>query len=319
MSHRIQQSLIVPAELGEQRLDMAASELMPEYSRSRIQSWIKQGALRVNGKQVKPKEKVIEGDQVELDVELEAQGDWEAQPIALDIVFEDEHLLVINKQADFVVHPAAGHSDGTVVNAVLHHCPALAELPRAGIVHRLDKDTTGLMVIAKTLVAHSSLVEQLQAREMGREYETVVYGELTGGGMVDAAIGRHPQSRQKMAVTRGGKDAVTHYRLIRRWRGFTHLRLKLETGRTHQIRVHMAHINHSILGDPLYGSRPRLPKGLSSETIDYLRSFGRQALHAKALELSHPTTGEVLSWEVDLPEDMISLLNRLDREEEDAL
>ncbi|ABC32571.1 Pseudouridylate synthases, 23S RNA-specific [Hahella chejuensis KCTC 2396] len=318
MSHRIQQSLIVPAELGEQRLDMAASELMPEYSRSRIQNWIKQGALRVNGKQVKPKEKVIEGDQVELDVELEAQGDWEAQPIALDVVFEDEHLLVINKQADFVVHPAAGHSDGTVVNAVLHHCPALSELPRAGIVHRLDKDTTGLMVIAKTLIAHNSLVEQLQAREMGREYECVVYGELTGGGVVEAAIGRHPQNRQKMAVTRGGKDAVTHYRLIRRWRGFTHLRLKLETGRTHQIRVHMAHIHHSILGDPLYGSRPRLPKGLSAETIEYLQTFGRQALHAKALELSHPVTGELLSWEVGLPEDMINLLNRLDSEEEGA-
>ena len=229
-------------------------------------------------------------------------------------MYEDEHILVINKSADLVVHPAPGHSQGTVVNAVLHHCPSLAQLPRAGIVHRLDKDTTGLMVIAKSLKAHHSLVNQLQERDMGREYEAIVVGDLTGGGMVDEPIGRHPKNRQKMAVVASGKPAVTHYRLVERFAGFTHLRLKLETGRTHQIRVHMAHINHPIVGDSAYTGRFRVPKGLTQETRETVSNFGRQALHAKALSLVHPETLEVMSWEVGLPQDMICLIQTLSHE-----
>jgi len=314
MSEMVQANLVVPAELGEMRLDQAVAQLMPEHSRSRIQDWIKSGALRVNDDIRRPKDRVVAGDRIALQIVVEATEDWQAEAIALDIRYEDEHILVLNKPAGLVVHPAAGHESGTLLNALLHHCPEIDHLPRAGIVHRLDKDTTGLMVVAKTLVAHTSLVDQLQTRTMGREYEAVVHGEMTGGGQVQAPLGRHPTNRQKMAVVTNGKPALTHYWILARFTGFTHLRLKLETGRTHQIRVHMAHIHYPLVGDPVYGGRMKWPKGATPELLRQLPQFKRQALHAKRLQLVHPVTGETLSWEVPLPDDFMALLALLERE-----
>lgn len=308
---RVQASFEVPHELSDRRLDQAVAELMPEHSRSRLQGWIKGGNLTLNGKQCKPRDKVMMGDRIELDAEPEVQVEWQAQSIELDVVYEDEHLLVINKPAGLVVHPAAGHADGTLVNALLNYAPEVENLPRAGIVHRLDKDTSGIMVVARSLIAHTSLVDQLQTRTMGREYEAVVVGELTGGATVDAPIGRHPRDRKKMAVVSSGKPAVTHYRLVERFAAHTHIRCKLESGRTHQIRVHMAHVRHPLVGDPLYGGRLRLPKGTTDELREVLAAFHRQALHARQLTLEHPETGEILSWQVPLPEDFEHLLAAL--------
>lgn len=301
----------VPPELGSRRLDQVVAELMPEHSRARLQGWIKDGQLLLNGAVCKPKDKVRGGDRIALHAVLEVQDRWEAERIELDIVYEDEDLLVINKPAGLVVHPAAGHMDGTLVNALLHHAPQTGHLPRAGVVHRLDKDTTGLMVVAKSLIAHTSLVAQLQARTMGREYEAVVLGALTGGGTVNAPIGRHPTQRKKMAVVKDGKPAVTHYRLVRRFRAHTHVRCKLETGRTHQIRVHMAHIRHALVGDSTYAGRMRTPAGATEQLQEILRTFQRQALHAQKLELEHPSTGEWMTWEAPLPQDMQDLLAAL--------
>ncbi|WP_372966293.1 23S rRNA pseudouridine(1911/1915/1917) synthase RluD [Marinobacter sp.] len=309
--NRITGQFKIPPELSDKRLDQAAAELMPEHSRSRLQSWIKSGAMTVNGKHRKPRDKVMLNDLLELDAEPEARVTWEAEPITLDIVYEDEHLLVINKPAGLVVHPAAGHADGTLVNALLNYAPEVENLPRAGIVHRLDKDTSGIMVVARSLIAHTSLVNQLQTRTMGREYEAVVVGSLTGGATVDAPIGRHPQDRKRMAVVSSGKPAVTHYRLIERFAAHTHVRCKLESGRTHQIRVHMTHVRHPLVGDPVYGGRLRLPKGTTEELREVLAAFTRQALHARQLTLDHPETGETLSWDVPLPEDMVHLIEAL--------
>ncbi|MGP9833699.1 23S rRNA pseudouridine(1911/1915/1917) synthase RluD [Marinobacter sp. NSM] len=310
-NNRITGHYIVPPQLSDKRLDQAAAELMPEHSRSRLQSWIKSGALTVNGTVRKPRDKVMLDDVLDLDAEPEAQVTWEAEPISLDIVYEDEHLLVINKPAGLVVHPAAGHADGTLVNALLNHAPEVENLPRAGIVHRLDKDTSGIMVVARSLIAHTSLVDQLQTRTMGREYEAVVVGSLTGGATVDAPIGRHPQDRKRMAVVPSGKPAVTHYRLLERFAAHTHIQCKLESGRTHQIRVHMTHVRHPLVGDPAYGGRLRLPKGTTEELRQALAAFSRQALHARRLTLEHPETCETLSWEVPLPEDMVQLIEAL--------
>jgi len=307
-NNRITGHYIVPPQLSDKRLDQAAAELMPEHSRSRLQSWIKSGALTVNGTVRKPRDKVMLDDVLDLDAEPEVQVTWEAEPISLDIVYEDEHLLVINKPAGLVVHPAAGHADGTLVNALLNHAPEVENLPRAGIVHRLDKDTSGIMVVTRSLIAHTSLVDQLQTRTMGREYEAVVVGSLTGGATVDAPIGRHPQDRKRMAVVSSGKPAVTHYRLLERFAAHTHIQCKLESGRTHQIRVHMTHVRHPLVGDPAYGGRLRLPKGTTEELRQALAAFNRQALHARRLTLEHPETGETLSWEVPLPEDMVQLI-----------
>ena len=310
-NNRITGHYTVPPQLSDKRLDQAAAELMPEHSRSRLQSWIKSGALTVNGTVRKPRDKVMLDDVLDLDAEPEVQVTWEAEPISLDIVYEDEHLLVINKPAGLVVHPAAGHADGTLVNALLNHAPEVENLPRAGIVHRLDKDTSGIMVVARSLIAHTSLVDQLQTRTMGREYEAVVVGSLTGGATVDAPIGRHPQDRKRMAVVSSGKPAVTHYRLLERFAAHTHIQCKLESGRTHQIRVHMTHVRHPLVGDPAYGGRLRLPKGTTEELRQALAAFNRQALHARRLTLEHPATGETLSWEVPLPDDMVQLIEAL--------
>lgn len=301
----------VPSDLSDQRLDQAVATLMPEHSRSRLQSWIRSGQLTVNGQQRKPRDKVLVDDRLVIRAEVEAEVSWSPEPIDLEVIHEDEHLLVINKPAGLVVHPAAGHEAGTLVNALLHHAPELDRIPRAGIVHRLDKDTSGIMVVARSLTAHTSLVDQLQERTMGREYEAVCAGSFTGGGRVDAPIGRHPRQRKKMAVVEDGKPAVTHYRLIEKLPGFTHVRCTLETGRTHQIRVHMAYIHHPIVGDPAYGSRSRYPRGADEQLRAAIDGFRRQALHARTLRLVHPESGEQVSWEAPLPADMRHLLAEL--------
>ena len=301
----------VPAELAGTRLDQAAAQLFPDFSRSRLQSWIKSGELTVDGKAVKTRAKLMGGEQLRIEARLEEADHWQAQDIPLDVVYEDDSLLIINKPADFVVHPAAGNPDGTLLNALLHHVSDAATLPRGGIVHRLDKDTTGLLVVAKTLQAHTHLVSQLQARTMGREYEAIVTGVMTGGGKVDAPISRHAVQRIKMAVNNSGKEAVTHYQVKQRFRGHSHIKLKLETGRTHQIRVHMAHINYPILGDPVYGGRPKLPKACLPELQDALQNFKRQALHARRLTLVHPETEREMTWQVPVPEDMQYMLDML--------
>lgn len=313
MSESVEADFVITIEHSGMRLDQAISELMPDYSRSRLQQWIKQGSITVNGSQYKPKEKVKANDLIEVSAELEAQGDWLPEPMELDVVFEDESILILNKPVGLVVHPAAGNYSGTLVNGLLHYNEALNNVPRAGIVHRLDKDTSGLMVVAKTLQAHAHIVGQLQDRSMGREYEAVVTGVMTGGGTVDEAIARHSRDRKKMTVTPFGKPAVTHYRLIKKFEHHTHIRVKLETGRTHQIRVHMAHIGYPLVGDPTYAGRSRVPAGTSAEFKEALKAFPRQALHAKKLTLIHPVDEEEVSWEVALPDDMRALLDLVER------
>ncbi len=300
-------------EMSGVRLDQAAAELFNEYSRSRLKQWIQDGSLLVNGEVCKPRTPMLGGESLTLQADPEPTGEWLAQDLPLDIIYEDDALLVINKPADLVVHPAAGNRDGTVLNGLLYRYPELATVPRAGIVHRLDKDTTGLMVVAKTLSAHHDLVKQLQARTVKREYEAVVVGMVTGGGTVNAAIGRHPRARTKMAVVRlGGKEATTHYRLVRRFRDHSHLRLALETGRTHQIRVHMAHAGYPLVGDATYGGRVKLPKGATPELAALLsQGFKRQALHAASLGLIHPESREPMQWDASLPADMQHLLQVL--------
>lgn len=316
MSDIIQLNAEVPTELGGQRLDQVAAQLFSEYSRSRLSSWIKEGSLTVDGAILRPRDLVHGGAVLSLRAEREVQGDWVAQDIELNIVYEDDHLLVLDKPAGLVVHPAAGHADGTLLNALLHHVPSLANVPRAGIVHRLDKDTTGLMVVAKTLEAQTNLVAQLQARSVSRIYEAVVAGVVVSGGTVDAPIGRHSQRRQQMAVVTGGKPAVSHYRVLDRFRAYTHVRVKLETGRTHQIRVHMTHIGFPLVGDPVYSGRFRIPPATNPTLVKTLREFPRQALHARFLELDHPVTGERMSWESPLPEDIVWLLSLLRQDRE---
>ncbi|MET0379094.1 MAG: 23S rRNA pseudouridine(1911/1915/1917) synthase RluD [Spongiibacteraceae bacterium] len=316
---------IVPPDLAGQRFDQIAAELFPEYSRARLQGWIKSGDLTVDAAIARPKDKLAEGSQLALHAVLEpANPEWLPEAIALDIVFEDADILVLNKPAGLVVHPAAGHQDGTLLNALLHHCPDLAVVPRAGIVHRLDKDTTGLMVVAKTVQAQVKLVEQLQARSVHREYDAVICGVPVSGGTVDAPIGRHPRDRQRQAVLLrndglhgGGKEAVTHYRVLQRFRAHAHVSCLLETGRTHQIRVHMAHIRHPLVGDPIYGGRFKSPPDASAELSATLREFARQALHAKRLELQHPHTDELMQWRVPMPDDMRNLLLLLQSDSEE--
>jgi 23S rRNA pseudouridine1911/1915/1917 synthase len=311
MSDRIVLKIQVPEAMGKNRLDQVAADLFSEYSRSRLQSWIKDGLLLVDGKPQKTRAKLIGGEWLTLDAPIEAEGDWIAQDIPIDVVYVDDDIIVINKQAGLVVHPGAGNPDGTLINALLFHFPDVINVPRAGIVHRLDKDTTGLMVVARNLIAHASLVDQLQKRTVGREYEAVCHGEMTGGGTVDEPMARHNMNRLKMAVHPMGKTAITHYRLVTRFRQNTHIRVKLETGRTHQIRVHMAHLRHPLVGDTLYGGRQRMPGKVSPDLQDAIRAFPRQALHAQALTLIHPRTGDTMRWEVPLPDDFVTLLQAL--------
>lgn len=307
----------VPEDMAGLRLDQAAARLFPDFSRARLQLWIKDGRLTVDRRAGRGKDKLAGGEELRLAAEAEAQGDWRPQEMALDIVFEDAAILVLNKPVGLVVHPAAGNREGTLLNALLHHCPGLAALPRAGIVHRLDKDTSGLMVVAKTLASHQRLVARLQERAVKREYQAVVNGAVTGGGTVNAPLGRHPVHRTRQAVTGGpaSRPATTHYRVVKRFRHYSHLQLQLETGRTHQIRVHMAHIGHPIIGDQTYGGRLRLPRGASAELAGFLQNFKRQALHAFRLGLEHPATKEPLQWEAPLPADMRELLALLERDD----
>jgi 23S rRNA pseudouridine1911/1915/1917 synthase len=301
----------IPHHSAGRRLDQVLAELFAAYSRSRLQQWIKQGCVRINGEPVTAKYRLVGGEQVEVEVTLEVETEVQPQAIPLDIRFADEHLLVVNKPAGLVVHPAAGNPHGTLQNALLHYDARLSALPRAGIVHRLDKDTSGLMVVARSLTAHKSLVEQLQARSVHREYLALVQSVLTAGGTVDAPIGRHPRDRLRMAVVDSGKPAITHYRVLERFAAHTLLRVRLETGRTHQIRVHMASIHCPLVGDPLYGGRQKLPRGASQTLREAIAAFQRQALHAARLELVHPETGESVSWEAELPEDFRQLLDTL--------
>ena len=314
MSEHIHLEAVVPDELYGKRLDQAVAQIFPDYSRSRLQGWIKEGELTVNGKVLRTRDKLTGGEKIVVDAQIAVIEEHKGEDIPLDIVFEDEHILVLNKPSGLVVHPASGHAEGTLLNALLHHAPEVAQVPRAGIVHRLDRETTGLMVVAKTIQAQTDLVDQLQERSMGREYEAVVQGVMIGGGTVDEPMGRHSKNRLKMAVVGLGKEAITHYRVLKKFRSHTHIRLKLETGRTHQIRVHMAHIKYPLVGDPLYGGRFRLPKNCSERMVQTLKGFRRQALHAKKLELWHPYTGEHCSWEIDLPDDLQRLLTVLDKD-----
>jgi len=305
-------SATIPDELAGARLDQALAQVFPQYSRSRLTQWIREGKVMVDGQAMKPKEAVAGGERVRLVAEsMPAVEAVAAEPIPLDIVYEDDALLVLNKPAGLVTHPAAGNWAGTLQNALLHHAPELAGVPRAGIVHRLDKETSGLLVVARTLTAHKSLVEQLQARTVSRQYLALVHGPVVAGGTVEGNIGRHPVDRKRMAVVAGGKPAVTHYRVEARFAHHTLLRVSLETGRTHQIRVHMAHIQHPIVGDPVYGGRARVPAGASETLQAALRGFRRQALHATRLELEHPVTGELVAWEAPMPADMQALVDLL--------
>ena len=310
MSEAISLHAIVTPELAGSRLDQAAAQLFPAYSRERLKQWIQEGTLTLDGQQAKPKEKVMGGETLNVAVILEDETIALAENIPLDIIHEDDQLIVLNKPAGLVVHPGAGNSQGTLMNALLHHEPLLSQLPRAGIVHRLDRDTTGLMVVAKTLTAHTSLVAQLSDKRVYREYEAVSYGNMTAGGTVEAPIDRHPHDRVKMAVVPGGRPAVTHYRILQRFPNHTHVRVQLETGRTHQIRVHLAHIGYPLVGDPVY-ARLRFPKGASAELNEKLKTFTRQALHARRLGLVHPGTGESCLWECELPTDFVSLLDAI--------
>ncbi len=312
MSQQIRlNATVADSQLG-QRLDQALAELFPDYSRSRIKEWILDNRVQVNDKIInKPKEKMLGGEKIEVDALIEEDVRWEPQNIPLNIVYEDDDILVINKPRDLVVHPGAGNPDGTVLNALLYRYPEIVNVPRAGIVHRLDKDTTGLMVVAKTVPAQTHLVEALQRREITREYEAVATGRMTAGGLVNEPISRHPTKRTHMAVHPMGKPAVTHYRVMEHFRAHTRLRLRLETGRTHQIRVHMAHIHHPLIGDQLYGGRPHPLKGASEEFRETLRRFDRQALHATMLRLYHPITGIEMEWHAPLPDDMVELIRVL--------
>ena len=307
----VEHRAVVPPEMAGQRLDQALAALFPDYSRSRLQGWIRAGRVRVDGRELRPRDKLDGGEEILLSAALEDETQAEAEPIRLEILHEDEEILVLDKPPGLVVHPGAGNPAGTLVNALLHHRPDLRTLPRAGIVHRLDKDTSGVMVVACTPGAHTALVRQLEERSVKREYQAVCLGVMTGGGTVNAPIGRHPVDRVRMAVREGGREAVTHYRLVERFRGHTHLLCRLETGRTHQIRVHMAHIRHPIVGDPVYGGRLAIPAGASQALAAALRGFRRQALHAVRLELVHPGHGEMVHFEAPLPADFQALLAAL--------
>lgn len=301
----------VPFEMAGMRLDQVLAELFKDYSRSKLQTWVKSGRVQVNGLTLKPKDKLVGGETIALDAEAEIVVIAEPEPIPLEIIFEDESLLIVNKPAGLVVHPAVGNWNGTLLNALLNHDSNLETLPRAGIVHRIDKETSGLLMIAKTLQAHNSLTQQLQDRDITREYLAITRGRMTAGGTIDEPIGRHPTDRKRYAVRENGKQAVTHYRVGQRFTRHTLVQVKLETGRTHQIRVHMAHIRFPLLGDQVYGGRFQMPPDCGERLEKELRSFKRQALHAAKLGLQHPVTDEYCEWEQPMPEDMARLLAAL--------
>ncbi len=305
-------SVSIPPEYAGQRLDQTLAGLLPDFSRSQIQKWIRSGNVLVDAALPRARDKVQGGEEVTVSVPREPAAAWEAQSIPLDVVFQDEHLLVINKPAGLVVHPAAGNWEGTLLNALLSFDPELGQLARAGIVHRLDKETSGLLVVARSERARRHLIDQLRERTLEREYLAVVCGVMVAGGTVDAPIGRHRVHRTRMAVNPAGKAAVSHYRVEARYRAHSLLRIKLESGRTHQIRVHMAHLHFPILGDPVYGGRLHIPAASSESFAAALRGFRRQALHAARLGLIHPVSGKAMSWTSPLPADMQELVKALE-------
>ena len=306
-------NIVIPNRLIGQRLDSALATMLPDYSRSKITSWVRSGRALVNDKAFKAKEKVNGGEVVALSIIQEKSNAWLGEDIPIDVVYEDDDIIVLNKPVGLVTHPGAGNWTGTLANALLHYEPALATLDRAGIVHRLDKNTSGLMVVARSELAQKNLVEQLQTHVVSREYSAIVYGHMISGGSVDAPIGRDPKDRIRQAVVEEGegKEAVTHYRVIDRFKHHTHVKCILETGRTHQIRVHMAYVEHPLIADPMYGGKIRFPKKAEEELKDILKGFNRQALHAKKLTLMHPISGEEMSWKAPLPKDLDDLLKAL--------
>ena len=306
-----QLAAIVPSGAAGQRLDQVLTVLFPDFSRTRLQQWVRAGRVTVDGHMPRARDKVWGGERIAVTAVLEVEVPWQGEAMPLDIIYEDAAIIILNKPPGLIVHPGAGNREGTLVNALLHYAPELASVPRAGVVHRLDKDTSGLLVVARTQAAHKRLVMQLQARTVKREYFAIVVGVITAGGTVDEPIGRHPTQRTRMAVVTGGREAVTHYRVVERFRHHTYLKVNLETGRTHQIRVHMALLHHPLVGDPTYGGRLRLPAGSTSALCKALRQFKRQALHAGVLGLIHPESGEALQWEAPLPDDMQQLLEAL--------
>jgi 23S rRNA pseudouridine1911/1915/1917 synthase len=306
--------MTIPAEYAGQRLDQALARMFPEYSRSRLKAWLLAGSITVDGVSPRPREAVLGGEIVLLSATPEQAVAAAPEPISLDVVFEDDALMVINKPVGLVVHPGAGNPGGTLMNGLLHHAVALEQLPRAGIVHRLDKDTSGLLLIGKTLETHTALVRLLAAREISRNYLAICNGVLTGGGTISDPISRHPVDRKRMCVRSDGKPAVTHYIVIERFAAHTYISVALETGRTHQIRVHFAHRRHALVGDPAYGGRLALPKGASAAVVTALRQFRRQALHASRLEFQHPVSGEALRLEVDPPADFKVLKETLQQD-----
>jgi len=305
----------VPADLHGQRLDAAAAALFTDFSRSRLAEWIKAGRLQLNQSTAKPRDKVAVDDQLLLTPEAEDRVEWAPEALPLDILHEDKHVIVLNKPAGLVVHPAAGHHSGTLVNGLLAHAPQTAALPRGGIVHRLDKETSGIMLAARSPLAHKSLVTQLADRSVSRLYSAVCRGTFSGGGTIDEPIGRHPTSRTKMAVVPNGKSAVTHYRIAQRFGAHTSLDVSLESGRTHQIRVHMAARKHPLVGDPVYGGRATRPAGASERLLSTLSTFSRQALHARELTFLHPESSESMHFSAPIPADLAELIQCLSEED----
>jgi 23S rRNA pseudouridine1911/1915/1917 synthase len=306
-THRLE----LTADFAGRRLDQALAQLLPQYSRTRIQRWIEEGAVRVNGLAPRARDVVVGGEAATVEARLPESTDVAAEKLPIDIVHQDAAVIVINKPPGVVVHPGAGNRAHTLQNALLAHDPKLKRVPRAGLVHRIDKDTSGLLVVARTLEAHTALVAELAAHDIEREYLAICTGAMTGGGTVDEPIGRHRTQRTKMTIRSDGRAAVTHYRIEKRFRAHTLTRVRLETGRTHQIRVHLAHVGYPIVGDPVYGGRRRLPPGATKVLVQALESFHRQALHAARLTFTHPKSGKRLSFEAPLPADMVSLLAAL--------
>jgi 23S rRNA pseudouridine1911/1915/1917 synthase len=303
--------LDIPATAAGQRLDRALAAALPQYSRARLQRWIREGAVRVTGKAARARDRVRGGEQVVVNASFAPEQSIEPEAMALVIVHQDRELLVLNKPAGLVVHPGAGNRAHTLQNALLAHDSALARIPRAGLVHRLDKETSGLLLVARTPLAHTRLVRQLAAREIQREYQALVIGKPTGGGRIEQPIGRHRSVRTRMAVRSDGRAAITHYRIEERFRTHTLLRVQLETGRTHQIRVHLAHVGLPIVGDPAYGGRRRQIAGHADGLNERLHAFRRQALHAQRLQFEHPLKGRQMTFEAPLPADFASLLAAL--------
>lgn len=316
MNNPVQKQITVSREHHNQRIDSVLAQILSEYSRTQLCNWIKSGAITLNQKTCKPKDKVQEGDILEVSVPLpvlrEDFNQCTPEPIDLTIIYEDDEVLVLNKPAGLVVHPGAGNQEHTLVHALLYHAPILQQLPRAGIIHRLDKDTTGLLIVAKSLTAHTSLIRQMQARTIQRHYLALVQGHVISGGTIDTGFGRHPRNRLKMSVIGQGRQAITHYSIKYQYQDYTLLDVKLMTGRTHQIRVHLAHINHPVVGDQLYGGRMRIPAQADESLKVQLQQFKRQALHAYSISFSHPQTQKQLTFNADLPNDFSLLLHALD-------